>query len=89
MLVSGLKIWRKTIPGPDVSTDEEWLDFARRRGNTNYHLIGTCRMGLADDASIMPAMVSANTYAATLMIAEKASDMILGRPPLPRVEGVS
>ena len=107
--------WRRIsmsmrCPGPDVQTDEEWLDYARQYGSTAYHLIGTARMGPATDktsvvddqlrvhglqgirvvdASIMPNMPSANTYSSTMMIAEKASDMIRGRAPLPPVEGIA
>lgn len=94
----------ETIPGPQVQGDDELLDFARRTGNTTYHLIGTAKMGpetdptavVSDrllvhgmaglrvaDASIMPAMISANTYATTMMIAEKAADFIRGREALP------
>ena len=90
----------ETLPGPEVNTDDELLDFARANGSTCYHLIGTARMGPATDpgavvgdallvhgmqglrvvdASIMPAMPSANTYATTLMIAERGADLIRGR----------
>ncbi len=89
----------ETLPGPKVQSDDEWLDFARRKGNTGYHLVGTAKMGPATDAravvddqlrvhglqglrvvdaSVMPLLPSANTFAATIAIAEKGADLIRG-----------
>lgn len=89
-------------PGEDIVNDEEIDGFVRRRVESAYHPVGTCRMGMdaqsvvdehgqvrgvaglrVVDASIMPDIVSGNTNAPTIMIAEKIADAIRGRSPLP------
>ena len=44
----------ETVPGPDVQTDDELLDFARRTGSTVFHPIGTCKMGTDPMAVVEP-----------------------------------
>ncbi|RYH07547.1 GMC family oxidoreductase [Tropicimonas sp. IMCC6043] len=36
-------------PGAAAASDGDLLDHARQNGNTTYHVMGTCRMGPADD----------------------------------------
>ena len=55
---------------PDTVLDPEM----RVRGVTGLRVV---------DAAAMPDLVSAHINACVLMMAEKASDIILGRPPLP------
>jgi len=43
---------QETLPGPDVQTDDELIDYARHFGNTIYHPVGTCRMGQGPSAVV-------------------------------------
>jgi choline dehydrogenase len=84
------------FPGAAQHSDSQLEDFVRAAAETEYHPVGTCKMGsdplaVVDerlrvrgiaglrvvDASIMPTVVSGNTNAPVIMIAEKAAAMVL------------
>jgi choline dehydrogenase len=39
------RIVEETLPGRNVETDRQWESYARAACYTNYHPVGTCRMG--------------------------------------------
>jgi choline dehydrogenase-like flavoprotein len=107
-MVAGFKLTRRLLDAPalasvctrdlftaDVRSDDDIRAVLRRRVDTVYHPVGTCRMGVDEyavvdptlkvrtlaglrvvDASIMPTLVGGNTNAPTIMIGEKAADLI-------------
>ena len=107
-LLKGVKITRKIMESAPLArhiksevytakarSDDELMAEIRKRADTIYHPVGTCRMGSDEasvvdlqlqvrgvqnlrviDGSIMPTLISGNTNAPIIMIAEKAADMI-------------
>tara|TARA_B100000475_G_scaffold41393_2_gene26974 strand:- start:331 stop:882 length:552 start_codon:yes stop_codon:yes gene_type:complete len=73
------KVNGETEYHPTSSCSMGYSDSAVVDGELRVHGVANLRVV---DASIMPEIVTANTHATTLMIAEKASDFILGKPPL-------
>ncbi|MCO5144619.1 MAG: GMC family oxidoreductase N-terminal domain-containing protein [Aquamicrobium sp.] len=109
-MVAGFKLTRRLLEAPAlarlarkdavtaaVRSDDDIRAILRKRVDTVYHPVGTCRMGVDSgavvdpelkvrgveglrvvDASVMPTLIGGNTNAPTIMIAEKAVDMMRG-----------
>lgn len=88
------RIVRTPYIAPESDSHADLLDHARRVTQTLFHPVGTCAMGrVVDDelrvygvealrvvdASVMPTLTRGNTNAPTIMIAERAADLIRGR----------
>ncbi len=92
-------ITREMSPGPQVTSEEDLLEYIRATTISNYHPCSTARMGRADDpmavltpdlkvkgvdglrvmdASAFPQIVSANTNAPTMALADRAIDIMMG-----------
>jgi choline dehydrogenase len=86
------------LPGGRAQTDAELAAYIRRTLRTDWHPVGTCRMGRSNDpmsvvdprlrvlgvqglrvidASVMPNIVSANTNAPTMALADRAMSLLL------------
>jgi choline dehydrogenase len=86
---------KEVFPGTAAVSEEQLRQVVRQKAESIYHPVGTCRMGVDEqavvdanlcvhgvaglrvvDASIMPRIIGGNTNAPTVMIAEKAADLI-------------
>jgi len=89
----------EVFPGSEVQSDEQLDTYIAAGVHTANALVGTCRMGRADDAaavcngamqvlgiaglrvcdaSIVPRLPGGQTAAPTVMIAERAADLVIG-----------
>jgi choline dehydrogenase len=92
------------LPGGEAQTDAELAAYIRRTLRTDWHPVGTCRMGRNNDpmsvvdprlrvlgvqglrvidASVMPNIVSANTNAPTMALADRAMSLLLSEADAP------
>jgi choline dehydrogenase len=88
----------RVLPGAATISDDDLIEYMKRSTESNYHPVGTCRMGRVDDsstvvgpdlrvkgvegvrvldASMMPRIISANTNATAMAVADKGVDLMI------------
>jgi choline dehydrogenase len=86
---------RELLPGADIDSDDALDAFVRETVSLAMHPVGSCKMGVDDqavvdpqlrvigvsglrvvDASVMPTVPGGNTNAPTIMVAERAADLM-------------
>tara|TARA_Y100000817_G_C16383690_1_gene335886 strand:- start:53 stop:502 length:450 start_codon:yes stop_codon:yes gene_type:complete len=88
----------ETLPGKNTQSDDDLANYCKRTVKTNWHPVGTCKMGKENDpfavlnkklqvygieklrvfdVSMMPKLVSANTNAPAMAIANHATNILL------------
>lgn len=91
--IAGL-VESEELPGSGAGSDAELLEYARSTGSTLYHASCTAAIGAVVDeqlrvkgverlrvidGSVTPSVVSGNTNAAIIAIAERGADLVLGK----------
>ena len=90
-------IKEERLPGAARQSDAELMQYIRDTTESNYHPVGTCKMGSDDDpmavltpqlrvrgilnlrvfdASMMPSIISANTNATVMAVADRGVDLM-------------
>ena len=98
------RVKRAPFSIPESDSDAGLMTFVKRASQSVYHPTSTCAMGsVVDpelrvygfeglrvvDASVMPTITSGNTNAPTIMIAERAADLIRSGQPAGAAAGVA
>ena len=76
-------IGEEIFPGPDSRTDEDLLAFVRRKAETIYHPVGTCRMGTDDTAVVDPTLHVRGVTALAVVDASVMPQLVAGNTNAP------
>lgn len=75
------KLVKRDLQAAHCKTDEDWADFCRTVGHTNYHPVGTCRMGTDRTTSVVDARLRVHGLQGIRVIDSSIMPVICGGNP--------